>query len=118
MVAGNKDLLAWSLSAAAGQRIDFGRTIRPDRKRRLLDEIEKVKQQSEFDWPEKIRSPRRERDRDREKQVDLLLAKRESKAEELELEAAVLGSRAGLEAYVAGDSSRLMAWQKSVMNLE
>lgn len=118
MVAGNKDILTWTLAAAAGNRLQFGRSMRPDRKRRLLEAIEKLSTLSEEEWPEKIRVPRRERDREREKQVDLLLAKRMKVAEELELEAAVLGSRASLEAHAAGDSSKLMNWQKSVMGLD
>ena len=118
MVAGNKDLLAWTLAAAAGQRLKFERTLRPDRKRRLLEGVEGVSEQSESDWPEKIKLPRRERDREKEKLVDALLVKRGEIAEGLDLEAAVLGSRASLESYVQGDSSRLMGWQKSVLSLD
>ncbi len=117
MVAGNKDILTWSLTAASGKKLLFDRSLRPDRKRRLLEAVEKADGLSEVEWPEKIRMPRRERDIEREKQVELLLAKRQKKAEELELEVSVLGSRASFEAYAAGDSTRLMTWQKSVMEL-
>lgn len=117
MVSGNKDLLNWSLAGAADQRLQIPKGMRPDRRRRLLETVDKVADQTEEDWPEKIRAPRRVRDREREKLVELLLAKREQKAGELELEPAVLGSRASFEAHVAGDSSRLMSWQKSVMEL-
>ena len=117
MVAGNKDLLNWSMAAAAGKSLEVGRSMRPDRKRRLLEEVEKSATQTDSEWPEKIRMPRRVRDREREKQVEQLLVKREVKAKELGLEAAVIGSRASLEAFAAGDDSRLMNWQKSVMEL-
>ncbi|MGJ8726129.1 MAG: ribonuclease D [Roseibacillus sp.] len=117
MVAGNKDLLAWSIASAAGQRIEPVRSMRPDRKRRLFESIEGAGKLSENDWPERVKAPRRVRDREREKQVDLLLAKREKIAEGLELEPAVLGSRASLEAFAAGDDSKLMSWQKAVMEL-
>lgn len=117
MVAGNKDLLNWSLASAANQRLEFGRSMRPDRKRRLLESLEKISRQPESEWPEKIRVPRRERDREREKEVELLLVRREKKAKELELEPAVLGSRASFEALAGGDPSKLMNWQKAAMDL-
>lgn len=117
MVSGNKDLLAWSLAGVAGQRLQLPQKMRPDRRRRLLEAVNKVSELSEADWPEKIRSPRRERDREREKVVDELLARREQKAAEYELEPAVLGSRASLEAHAGGDSSKLMNWQLEVLEL-
>ena len=117
MVAGNKDLLAWSIAGAAGQRLELPRSIRPDRKRRLFEAVEAVANLSEEEWPERVKAPRRIRDREREKQVDLLLAKREKIAASLELEPAVLGSRASLEAFAAGDATKLMNWQKTVMEL-
>lgn len=117
MVSGNKDLISWSLAGASNQRLQLPKGMRPDRRRRLLEAVEGVSQLSEGEWPEKVRVPRRERDRDREKLVEQILDKREQKASELELEPAVLGSRASLEAFVAGDPSRLMNWQKEVMEL-
>ena len=117
MVAGNKDLLTWSAASAAGERLNFSKSMRPDRRRRLLERLEKLVEIPESDWPEKIRAPRRTRDREREKEVDLLLARREKKAEELGIEPAVLGSRASYEALAAGDGERLMKWQKSVMEI-
>ena len=117
MVSGNKDLLNWSLAGASNQRLQLPKGMRPDRRRRLLEAVESASKLSEAQWPEKVRAPRRERDREREKQVDTLLAERERRAAELELEPAVLGSRASFEAHVAGDSSRLMNWQKEVMAL-
>ena len=117
MVAGNKDLLAWSIASAGGQRLELARSMRPDRKRRLLEAVEAAAKLSEKEWPERVKAPRRVRDREREKEVDLLLAKREKIAESLELEPAVLGSRASLEAFAAGDDSKLMTWQKAVMEL-
>lgn len=117
MVAGNKDLIAWSLAAASDQRLELNRSMRPDRRRRLLEGVAAVAQQSPEDWPEKIRSPRRVRDREREKQVDILLARREKVGEMLAIEPSVLGSRASYEAFAVGDDSKLMNWQKSVMEL-
>ena len=117
MVAGNKDLLAWSIASAGGQRLELARSMRPDRKRRLLEAVEATAQQSEEEWPQRVKTPRRVRDREREKQVDLLLAKREKIAESLGLEPAVLGSRASLEAFAAGEDSKLMTWQREVMEL-
>ena len=117
MVAGNKDLMAWSIAAASGNRLEVARSMRPDRKRRLFEALDAANALSSEEWPEKVKAPRRERDREREKQVDLLLAKREKIAEGLGLEPAVLGSRASLEAFAAGDDSKLMSWQKSVMEL-
>ncbi|GHC44733.1 ribonuclease D [Roseibacillus persicicus] len=117
MVAGNKDLLAWSIAAANGERLDLNRSMRPDRRRRLLEGVEAARSLKPDEWPEKVRAPRRERDREREKLVDAFLAKREKKGEELGIEPSVLGSRASFEAFASGDSSKLMRWQKSVMEL-
>ncbi len=117
MVAGNKDLISWSLSSAAGQPIQPSRSMRGDRRRRLFDSIKAVSKLSRSEWPEKIQTPRRERDREKEKVVDKLIHHRQEKAEMLDLEASVLGSRASLEAYVSGDDSTLMNWQKDVLEL-
>lgn len=117
MVAGNKDLVTWSMAGAAGQRLEVPRSVRPDRKRRLFEAVEAAAELAEEEWPERVKGPRRVRDREREKEVDLLLERREKIAEELDLEPAVLGSRASFEAHAAGDSSKLMSWQKSVMKL-
>ncbi|MBK1834835.1 ribonuclease D [Roseibacillus ishigakijimensis] len=116
MVAGNKDLLAWSLAGASGERLSLGR-MRSDRRRRLLEVVAKVAEIDESDFPEKIKGPRRVRDREREKRVEDLLQRREKRAAELDLDPSVLGARASLEAFAAGDDSKLMEWQKRVLDL-
>ena len=117
MVAGNKDLLAWVQAAKKEQRIELPRTMRSDRRKRFLSVLEKVKELGEEEWPKRIRAPRAQRDREREKKVDAILEHRESRANELDLEASILGSRAAIEAFVANDSSKLMGWQMEVLNL-
>ncbi len=117
MVSGNKDLLNWSVAAAAKQRLEINKGMRPDRKRRLLETVEKAGECAESKWPEKIRIPRRVKDRELDKVVEDLLVRREEIAGELNLEPAILGSRASLEAYAANDSSRLMSWQREVLKL-
>ena len=91
--------------------------MRTERRNRLFDALDAVSELGEADWPVKIRGPRRVRDRELEKVVEGLLARRQEVADELGLEASVLGSRASLEAHATGDSSRLMGWQLSVMSL-
>ena len=117
MVVGNRELLSWSEACVAGERLELPRSMRTERRKRLFAALDVVAAKSKSEWPEKIRGPRRVRDREREKVVEGLLASRQKKADELALEASVLGSRASFEAYVSGDSSRLMAWQLEVMEL-
>lgn len=117
MVAGNRDLIAWSQACVAGERLELPRSMRTERRRRLFDALDAVAAQDSSEWPEKIRGPRRVRDKEKEQVVEGLLAKRQEKAEGLGLEAAVLGSRASYEAYATGDSSRLMRWQIEAMAL-
>jgi ribonuclease D len=118
MVAGNKDLLAWAEAHVQGQRLSLPKSMRGDRRRRLFEALEKSVEVSESEWPAKIRGVRRQRDREREKVVDQLLARRTKVAEELDLEPSVLGSRASFEAHAGDEPSRLMKWQRDVMNLE
>ena len=117
MVAGNRDLLAWSQDCVDGNRLALPRSMRTERRSRLFDALDAVKELDQKDWPEKIKGPRRVRDREREKVVEELLQKRLEVAEKLGLEASVLGSRASFEAYASDDSSRLMKWQLEVMEL-
>lgn len=117
MVAGNRDLLAWSLDCVAGNRLSLPKSMRSDRRTGLFDALDAAAALPEEEWPQRIRAPRRERDREREKQVEKLLEHRGKVAAELELEASVLGSRANLEAYTTGDASRLMGWQLEVLGL-
>lgn len=118
MVAGNRDLLEWSLDCVAGNRLRLPKSMRSDRRTRLFDALDIAAALPEEEWPERIRTPRRERDREREKLVEKLLEKRGKVAGGLELEPSVLGSRASLEAYTLGDASRLMTWQLETMGLD
>ncbi|MEM9079190.1 MAG: hypothetical protein AAGC74_00680 [Verrucomicrobiota bacterium] len=117
MVATNKDLLGWALAAAGGKRLDLPRQMRSDRRKRLFEAMDETRVLPEESWPDKIRGFRRERDLEKEKQVDELLKRRERLAGELELEPAVIASRAALEGFVNGEDDRLMGWQASLLNL-
>ncbi|MDP0490961.1 MAG: hypothetical protein Q7Q71_07930 [Verrucomicrobiota bacterium JB023] len=118
MVAGNKDLLEWCQLASQGKRFQLPNSMRTDRRRRLFEKIEKLKQSAESDWPQRVFSERKKRDREKEKRVDELLARRDQIAEELELEPSVVASRGLMEAYVQGETDRLMSWQREVMGLD
>ena len=120
MVATNRQLLEWASILAGGGRVEWPAHYRPDRRRRLGIVMEQAQKSTEDSYPERIRGKRLRRDKDFDRRVDDLIDRRNKVAENLQLEGAVLASRAALEAIAGEDEGHeglLMDWQKSCLGL-
>ncbi|MGB6222555.1 ribonuclease D [Haloferula sp.] len=120
MVATNRNLLEWSGSLAAGKKVEFPGHFRSDRRRRLEAALSKAGKQAPTDFPEKIKGLRRRRDSDFENRVNEMLAIRDRKAEELEIDSSLIASRAVIETLMSDDEGAddlLLKWQKECLDL-
>ena len=120
MVATNRNILEWSGLLAAGKRVEFPGHFRSDRRRRLDSALGEAKKVSPDDYPIKLKGLRRRRDGDFERRVNEMIAVRDQKAAELDIDSSLIASRAVIEALAAGgeDSDGLLLnWQKGCLGL-
>lgn len=120
MVVTNRNLLEWSGILAAGDRVEFPGHFRSDRRRRLEASLSEAADASASDYPVKVKGLRRRRDSDFERRVNEILAVRDKKAAELDIESSLIGSRAVIESLAIGDEGSeglLLTWQKECLGL-
>lgn len=118
MVATNRQLIEWSTDLARKHKIALPKHFRSDRVKRFRQMIETLEQLPESAWPTRPKSLRRKRDRDFERRVDALLKTREKAAESLNIEGALIASRATLESIAANEADpaeTLLSWQLALM---
>lgn len=118
MVCGNADLLNWSIKLQEKLAFPFPQRYSKGRRQRLEQALENFRSMSEKDYPEKIRHPRRFRDENFESKVDALIARRDAKAAELDMEPSFIAPRAALEEIVRDEEKgigQLMNWQRQIL---
>ena len=114
MVISNRPLLEWSTECAAGRKVALPHHFRPDRVKRFHAALAAVKALPEADWPERAVGKRRKRDKDFDRKVEILIARREKVAKDLDIEGSLIAPRAILESLTAGEiepSQALLRWQ-------
>jgi ribonuclease D len=120
MVATNRQLLEWSTQLALQQQPALPRHFRPERMKHFRQMLDTLHALPESEWPERPKSQRRKRDRDFERKVEELLKTRDLAAAELDIDGALIASRAALECVAAGETNAtalLMQWQRDILNL-
>lgn len=120
MVATNRKLLEWSGLLAAGTEVEFPGHFRADRRRRLDGALSKAAQESSDNYPVKLKGLRRRRDSDFESRVSEIIAIRDRKAAELDIDSSLIASRAVIEMLAIGGEDSdglLLKWQKACLEL-
>ncbi|MFC7336524.1 ribonuclease D [Haloferula chungangensis] len=121
MVATNRNILEWSGVLASGNRVEFPGHFRADRRRRLESAISEAGKAEASSYPTRIKGLRRRRDSDFEQKVNEMLAVRDKKAAELDIDSSLIASRAVIEALaIGGETSEglLLNWQKECLGFE
>jgi ribonuclease D len=121
MVATNRNLLEWSGALAAGKRVDFPGHFRADRRRRLDATLANAAKDSPDSFPEKMKGLRRRRDSDFEVRVNEMIAVRDKKAAELNIDSSLIASRGVIETLAIGEGDcegLLLKWQKECLGLD
>ncbi|MEP4078512.1 ribonuclease D [Haloferula sp.] len=121
MVATNRNILEWAGLLAGGKSVEFPGHYRADRRRRLDSALAKAAKDSPEGYPEKLKGLRRRRDGDFERRVNEMIAVRDRKAAELDIESSLIASRAVIETLaIGGEGSEglLLNWQKECLGLD
>jgi ribonuclease D len=120
MVITNRQLIDWSLALAGGKRIEIPPHYRPDRRKRLTDVLDAARASKPEEWPEKPRGLRRRRDSDFDAKVARLIALRDSKAAELDIDSSLIVPRSIIESIADGEvepADVLLKWQLACLGL-
>jgi len=118
MVITNRQLIDWGLALAGGKRIEIPPHYRPERRKRLTEVLDAARAKSAEEWPEKPRGLRRRRDADFDARVGRLISLRDSKAEELDIDASLIAPRSIIESIADGEcepADVLLKWQLSCL---
>lgn len=121
MVATNKQLIEWSGLLHSGKRINIPTHFRSDRRRRLESAIAEAREASSDDYPVKLKGLRRRRDSDFESKVNRMIAVRDRKAKELDIESSLIASRAVIECFASDEeeaAGMLLKWQRECLELD
>ena len=120
MVITNRQLIDWSLALAGGKRIEIPPHYRPDRRKRLTDVLDAARASKPEEWPEKPRGLRRRRDSDFDAKVARLIALRDTKAAELDIDSSLIVPRSIIESIADGEvepADILLKWQLACLGL-
>jgi ribonuclease D len=119
-VIGNQDLLNFAEALQEGAEVRLPDRYPPPFHRRFYRALKEAREVPEADWPKRPARRRHERNPEAEKRFDALKELRDRKGAELDLDPALLGSRAVLEA-IADNEERapelLLPWQLAVLGL-
>ena len=121
MVAGNKELIAWSLDLAEGRQPAFRKKMRSDRRRRLEVAIDEAREISEEDWPVKPKRERFPKDPAFEKRLKVKIEHRNRVGEGLGIDPSLIAPRAVLEQIVREQVTPgeiLLRWQLDLLGQE
>ncbi len=121
MVVTNRQLIDWSLSLAAGKRIEIPPHYRPERRKRLTEVLEAARALPPESWPEKPRGLRRRRDSEFDARVARLISVRDTTAARLDIDASLIAPRSIIESIADGEvnpADVLLGWQRTCLALD
>ncbi len=120
MVTGNKQLHEWTLALLDGKRPRLPRHYRSSRIKNFQKAIEQAAATPESEMPQKIRGERRRKDKDFDARLDVLMAKKNRIAKDLNIDGSLIASRAVLEAIAGnqeGAEEMLLTWQRNLLGI-
>ncbi|TAE75774.1 MAG: hypothetical protein EAZ65_09270 [Verrucomicrobia bacterium] len=120
MVLTNRQLIEWGLALSSGKRIEFPPHYRPERRKRLMEALDAARDLDKDLWPEKPRGLRRRRDSEFDTRVAALIAARDRRAAELDIDASLIAPRSVLESIADGESDPaevLLNWQRGCLGM-
>ena len=121
MVCGNKQLISWVFDLADGKSITLPKHFRASRRKAFFEAVEEAKKLTDDILPQRVRGKgRRDKDEVFDARVDAMSKQRDSVAEELDIDASLIISKATIEALAAEEvepSEVLMKWQMSLLGL-
>lgn len=121
MVVTNRQLIEWSSGLTQGRKPEVPPHYRPERRKRLSETLELAASRPAEEWPEKIRGVRRRRDPEFDTRVSSLIAVRDAKGEELDIDSSLIAPRSVLESIADGQSTAeesLLRWQRECLGLD
>ena len=121
MVAGNKHLLDWVAGLLEGKKPQMPKHYRSGRVKNFDQALAEAAQVATEDMPQRIRGKRRRKDPEFEDRLDVLIAKRDAVAQELDIDGSLIAARASLEALAGeheGAVDQLLPWQKDLLEVE
>ena len=118
-VMNNQMLLDSAKKLAQGEQMKISKGMREKRRNALLAAIEIAHDKPQEEWPEKAKRVRGSRVRIDEEKLKKMLAKRESVAQQLNIEASCIASRKVLEAILKDpeEVTSLLNWQRELLEL-
>ncbi len=118
MVCSNEDLLRWAQALQEFRPVSPLQRFHSQRSSRFRKAVERFQTLDEEDYPERLRRPHHDVDEGFESRLEHWNTKRNAIAEALDLEAALIASRAQLESIAADEAhgmSQLMLWQRELL---
>lgn len=120
MVCGNKQLLEWVSAILGGDKPFLPKHYRTNRVKRFNHSIENALAVPADEMPQRIRGERRRKDKAFDDRLDVLIAKRNQVAEELDIDGSLIGARAALESLAAneeGAENLFLKWQRELLGI-
>lgn len=120
MVTGNRQILEWVSIILSGGKPFLPKHYRSQRVKRFYQAVEKALAIPEAQMPQRIRGERRRKNPEADARLDVLLAKRNKVAEELDIDGSLIGSRAALEAFAVkqeGAEKLFLDWQRELLGI-
>ena len=120
MVTGNKQLIEWVNTVLAGGKPFLPKHFRTNRVKKFHQALKLAATVPESELPQRIRGERRRKDKDFDNRLDVLIAKRNTVAEELDIDGSLIGARASLEALAAnqeGAENLFLNWQRELLGI-
>ena len=120
MVCGNKQLLDWVEKLLEGQKPHMPKHYREVRVKNFQQAVAAAEDVAIVDMPQRIRGKRRKKDPDFEARLDVLIAKRDKVAADLDIEGSLIAARAVLEALAGeheGAHELMLPWQRDLMDV-
>ncbi|MGJ8676275.1 MAG: ribonuclease D [Akkermansiaceae bacterium] len=120
MVTGNKQIFDWVEVLLAGGKPYLPKHFRPLRIKRFHEAIAAALNVPDSEMPKRIRGERRRKDKDFDDRLEVLIARRNKIAEDLDLDGSLIAARAPLEALAAkqeGAENLLLRWQRDLLGI-
>ncbi len=119
MVAGNDELIRWSLALQEFRPVFPHRNMHNHRAARFRKAVERFQLLDEEDYPELLRRVHHESDAHFDARVEHWSARRNAVAEELALEPTLIATRSQIEAIATNEEkglAALMSWQRKLIS--
>jgi ribonuclease D len=120
MVGKNKQLIDWAHGLALGQKQEWPRSMRSDRRARLHAALDQADAEAENEWPARIRGNSRRWEASQEEKYKEFAGKRDKVAEGLGIEPSLLAPRAVIEQLVWEEldpGTLLLNWQRELLGV-